>query len=152
MVELARTQRGGAVMAVLEEAVALHLRATTVVEQLHRRPELTGACRGVLRDLARLGPHTVPQLARRRDCSRQHVQVLVKRLVADGMAELVDNPDHRRSPLVRLTPSGKDTLETMWRREAELIDELPAALAIEELEAACRVLRQLRRLLEENES
>jgi len=152
MVELARTQRGGAVLAVLEEAVALHLRATTVVEQLHRRPELTGACRGVLRDLARLGPHTVPQLARRRDCSRQHVQVLVKRLVADGMAELVDNPDHRRSPLVRLTPSGKDTLETMWRREAELIDELPAALAIEELEAACRVLRQLRRLLEENES
>jgi len=152
MVEIARTQRGGAVLAVLEEAVALHLRAATVVEQLHRRPELTGACRGVLRDLARLGPHTVPQLARRRDCSRQHVQVLVKRLVADGMAELVDNPDHRRSPLVRLTPSGKDTLETMWRREAELIDELPAALAIEELEAACRVLRQLRRLLEENES
>ena len=152
MVELTRTQRGGAVMAVLEEAVALHLRATTVIEQLHGRPELTAACRGVLRDLVRLGPHTVPQLARRRDCSRQHVQVLVKRLVADGMAELVDNPDHRRSPLVRLTPAGKDTLEMMWRREADLIDELPAALAIEELEGACRVLRQLRRLLEENES
>lgn len=151
MVELTRTQRSGAVMAVLEEAVALHLRATTVIEQLHRRPELTVACRGVLRDLARLGPHTVPQLARRRDCSRQHVQILVKRLVADGMAELVDNPDHRRSPLVRLTPAGKDTLETMWRREADLIDELPAVLAIEELEGACRVLRQLRRLLEENE-
>ncbi len=152
MVELTRTQRGGAVMAVLEEAVALHLRATTVIEQLHRRPEPTGACRGVLRDLARLGPRTVPQLARRRDCSRQHVQVLVKRLVADRMAELVDNPDHRRSPLVRLTPAGKDTLETMWRREADLIDELPAVLAIEELEGACRVLRQLRSLLEENES
>jgi len=152
VVELTRTQRGGAVMAVLEEAVALHLRATAVIEQLHRRPELTGACRGVLRDLARLGPRTVPQLARRRDCSRQHVQVLVKRLVADGMAELVDNPDHRRSPMVRLTPAGKDTLETMWRREADLIDELPAVLAIEELEGARRVLRQLRRLLEENES
>jgi len=147
MPELARTRRGAAMMAVLEAAVALHLRANAVVEQLHRRPELTGACRGVLRDLAHLGPHTVPQLARRRDCSRQHVQVLVNRLVADGMAELVDNPDHRRSPLVRLTPRGKDTLETMWQREAELIDGLPAVLDIEELEGARRVLGELRRLL-----
>ena len=148
MLELARTGRGAAVMAVLEEAVALHLRANTVVERLHRRPELTSACRGVLRDLAHLGPHTVSQLARRRDCSRQHVQVLVNRLVADGLAELVENPDHRRSPLVRLTSQGKDTLETMWRREAELVDGLPAVLAVEELEGARRVLSELRRLLE----
>ena len=148
MLELARTRRGAAVMAVIEEAVALHLRAGTAVEQLHRRPELTSACRGVLRDLAHLGPHTVPQLGRRRDCSRQHVQVLVNRLVADGMAELVDNPDHRRSPLVRLTPRGKNTLETMWRREAELIDSLPAVLGMEELEGARRVLSELCRQLQ----
>ena len=135
-------------MAVIEEAAALHLRANAVVEQLHSRPELTHACRGVLRDLARLGPRTVPQLARRRECSRQHVQVLVNRLAADGLAELVLNPDHRRSPLVRLTPVGKDTLEAMWRREADVIDELPAALDVQELEGATRVLRELRRLLE----
>ena len=41
-------------MWLIEEAVALHLRANAVVEHLHRRPELTNACRGVLRDLARL--------------------------------------------------------------------------------------------------
>lgn len=148
MSTLPRTIRGAALMAVLEEAAALHLRANAVVEQLHGRPDLTNACRGVLRDLARLGPRTVPQLARRRECSRQHVQVLVNRLTADGMAELVPNPDHRRSPLVRLTPAGKDTLEAMWRREAEVIDELPPALDLEELEGATRVLRELRRLLE----
>lgn len=135
-------------MAVIEEAAALHLRARAVVEHLHSRPELTNACRGVLRDLARLGPRTVPQLARRRECSRQHVQVLVNRLAADGMAELVPNPDHRRSPLVRLTRVGKDTLEAMWRREADVIDELPSALDVEELECATRVMRELRRLLE----
>src|SRR5215831_6683621 len=120
MQPLPRTLRGAALMAVIEEAAALHLRAQAVVEQLHRRPELTDACRGVLRDLARLGPRTVPQLARGRDCSRQHVQVLVNRLVADGMAELIANPDHRRSSLVELTEGGRAALEAMWRREAEL--------------------------------
>jgi len=135
-------------MAVIEEAVALHLRAQAVVEQLHGRTELTSACRGVLRDLARLGPRTVPQLARRRECSRQHVQVLVNRLAAEGMAELVPNPDHRRSPLVRLTPSGKATLEAMWRREDDMISELPTALRVEEINGAARVLREMRELLE----
>jgi DNA-binding MarR family transcriptional regulator len=135
-------------MAVIEEAVALHLRANAAVEQLHQRPALTNACRGVLRDLARLGPRTVPQLARRRECSRQHVQVLVNRLVADGMAELIHNPDHRRSPLVSLTGAGRDALEAMRQREAELIDELPVESAIEDLQRAADVLRELRRLLE----
>src|SRR5262245_35804233 len=143
-----RTVHAAPVTAVIEEAAALHLRARAVAEQLHRRPELTDACRGVLRDLAQLGPRTVPQLARRRDCSRQHVQLLVNRLVADGMAELIDNPDHRRSRLVSLTGAGREALEAMWRREAELIEALPVALAAGQLQGAVDVLRELRRLLE----
>ena len=134
-------------MAVIEEAVALHLRANAVVERMHQRPELTSACRGVLRDLAQLGPRTVPHLARRRECSRQHVQVLVNRLVADGMAVLLPNPDHRRSPLVSLTEAGGEALAAMWRREAELIDELPITSAVEDLQRAAEVLRELRWLL-----
>lgn len=148
MLASTKTGHGAAALAVIEEAVALHLRARAVVERLHQRPELTDACRGVLHDLARLGPRTVPQLARRRECSRQHVQVLVNRLVADGMAVLVDNPDHRRSCLVSLTAKGKEALEIMWRREAELIDDLPVESAVEEIEGAANVLRELRWLLE----
>jgi DNA-binding MarR family transcriptional regulator len=143
-----RIVRAAAVTAVIEEAVALHLRARAVVEQVHLRPELTDACRGVLRDLARLGPRTVPQLARGRDCSRQHVQLLVNRLAADGMVELIDNPDHRRSHLVRLTEVGKGTLEAMWRREAQLIEDLPVELDVDQLDGAANVLREVRRLLE----
>jgi DNA-binding MarR family transcriptional regulator len=144
----AGTHGGAAAMAVIEEAVALHLRANAVIEQLHERPELTNACRGVLRDLVRLGPRSVPQLARRRECSRQHVQVLVNRLVADGMAELVPNPDHRRSPLVSLTGAGRDALEAMWRREAELVDQLPVEAIVGDLRRAAEVLGQLRSMLE----
>jgi DNA-binding MarR family transcriptional regulator len=139
----------GLVLAVIEEAVALHHQARSAVERLHRRPELTDACRGVLRDLARLGPRTVPQLARGRDCSRQHVQVLVSRLVADGMAELIANPDHRRSPLVTLTGDGRAALEAMWRREAELAEGLPLISPPADLERAVGVMRELRRALEQ---
>jgi len=141
--------RSGVVLAVIEEAVALHHQARSAVERLHRRPELTDACRGVLRDLARRGPRTVPQLARGRDCSRQHVQVLVNRLVADGMAEQIANPDHRRSSLVRLTEGGRAALEAMWRREAELAEELPLLSPRADLERAVGVMQELRRALEQ---
>jgi DNA-binding MarR family transcriptional regulator len=140
-------QRGSAVMLLMEEAVALHLRLRSVTDQLHSRSELTSVCRGVLRDLARLGPRTVPQLARRRHCSRQHLQALINRLLAAGMAELVTNPDHRRSRLVRLTDQGRDTIETMWRREAELVAALPIMSSEHEVETAVRVLQELRQLL-----
>jgi DNA-binding MarR family transcriptional regulator len=143
-----RAGRGAAVIEVIEEAAALHLRANAAVERLHQQPELTGACRGVLRDLERSGPRTVPQLARRRECSRQHVQILVNRLVAGGMAELLPNPDHRRSALVSLTPAGRDALTALWRREAELAAGLPVESSMADLRRAAELLRELRGLLE----
>jgi DNA-binding MarR family transcriptional regulator len=142
-------RRGAALMAVAEQAAALHLRLRAMAEDLHRRPELTGACRGVLQELVRNGaPRTVPQLARARSCTRQHVQALVNRLCADGLAELVDNPDHRRSRLVRLTPAGRDVIEGMWAREAALIERLPVRASAAELASAARVLEQVRHAVE----
>ena len=141
--------RSGAVMQLMEEAVALHLRLRAVTDRLHGRSELTTVCRGVLRDLARLGPRTVPQLARRRHCTRQHLQALINRLVADGMAELVTNPDHCRSRLVQLTDRGREAIEAMWTREAELTAALPITSSEDEVGTALRVLRELRELLPE---
>jgi hypothetical protein len=41
---------------------------------------MTAGKRGVLKGLDRLGPQTVPQMARARPVSRQHIQTLVNRL------------------------------------------------------------------------
>src|SRR5918996_3075817 len=49
-------------------------------------------------------PLTVPQIARRMGLTRQSVHATVKRLVGDGLVELLPNEDHQRSQLVRLTP------------------------------------------------
>ena len=69
-------------------------------------------------------------------------------MVADGMADLAENPDHRRSPLVSLTAAGREALRVMWQREAELLDELPVESAVGRIQNAADVLRELRRLLE----
>ena len=145
---MAGTEIAAATMAVFEEAVALHLRLQATSEELHGRTELTRACRGVLRDLARVGPRTVPQLARRRPLSRQTVQVQVNQLVSAGMAELLANPDHARSRLVRLTEAGRAAVVEMEAQEAGLVDALPPVASTEELERTAAVLRRLRQQLE----
>ena len=65
-----------------------------------------GGAFGFIRSLALLGPLTVPQIAQMRPTSRQRMQRLADELAAEGLVEFIDNPKHRRSKLVRLTPKG----------------------------------------------
>src|SRR5882762_10659598 len=65
-----------------------------------------GGAFGFMRSLALLGPLTVPQIAEMRPTSRQRMQRLADELAAQGLVEFIDNPKHRRSKLVQLTPKG----------------------------------------------
>lgn len=136
------------VLALLEEVVALYLVLRAVVARVHGQGPVTGAVRGLLRDLDRFGPQTVPQLARRRAVSRQDRQALVNRLRDQGLVELVENPAHRRSPLVRLTPRGKALVDEMTQREAELLEALGIHRPEADLRAAADVLRAIRERLQ----
>jgi len=66
-----------------------------------------GGAFGFMRSLALVGPLTVPQLAQMRPTSRQRMQRLANELAAERLVEFIDNPKHRRSRLVRLTPEGE---------------------------------------------
>jgi DNA-binding MarR family transcriptional regulator len=90
----------------------------------------------------------VPQIARRMGLTRQSVQASVNRLLAEGLAEAGGNPDHRRSPLIRLTERGRDKYDRLQRRQARWINELSAGLDISELATAARVLEELSRRLD----
>src|ERR671937_227396 len=65
-----------------------------------------GGAFGFMRSLALLGPLTVPQIAQMRPTSRQRMQRLADELAGDGLVEFIDNPQHRRSKLLRLTHKG----------------------------------------------
>lgn len=61
--------------------------------------------------LADTGRLTVPQIARRLSVSRQSVQRVANELTADGMATFEPNPDHKASPILALTTTGRQALK-----------------------------------------
>jgi DNA-binding MarR family transcriptional regulator len=133
-----------ALMHLVEDVVAVHIRLQVLTEELHDHSELSRACRGILRDLHQIGPRTVPQLARGRPVSRPNVLMLVNRLIAHGLAETLPNPDHKRSYLVRLTPRGASLFEEMERRERDALSQLKLDdLTLSEIQAASRTLQRL---------
>jgi DNA-binding MarR family transcriptional regulator len=88
-------------------------------------------------------PLTVPQIARRMGLSRQSVHASVERLVGDGMLELVANPEHLRSQLVRLTDAGRTTYAAVDRDRAAWVSELARGIPRADLETARAVLERL---------
>lgn len=93
-------------------------------------------------------PVTVPQIARRMGLTRQTVHATVKRLAAEGLAELMPNADHRRSPLVRLTDQGRRSYAAVDRRQIDWVNRLADGLNRADLESAARVMRDLAARLE----
>jgi DNA-binding MarR family transcriptional regulator len=88
-------------------------------------------------------PLTVPQIARRMGLTRQSVQALVNRLFRETLVATVENPDHRRSPLIRLTDLGRAKYEALDRRQITWVNELAAGLDAAALSAAADVLQEL---------
>lgn len=134
--------------AVIGETVALFHRLRAISEQVQGQGELSSGRWGVLRDLARAGPQTVPQMARSRPVSRQYIQTLVDGLAEQGLVECLPNPAHTRSPLVRLTTKGKTLLEDMNQRAAKVFKRLPTTIPEAELRRTALALRAVRELFE----
>lgn len=131
-----------------DETAALFHRLKMAVEQVHGQDEMTAGRRGVMRSLARHGPLTVPQLARQRPVSRQHIQAVVDGLLESGLVEAEANSAHKRSPLIVLTEAGRKLLERMAARERRLLAGIDWPVNERAVMAAARVLRQVRTQLE----
>lgn len=87
-------------------------------DAIHVEDEVSTGIRAVLKDLARLGPSTVPDLARMRPVSRQHMLRVVGTMRERGLVCEQDNPRHKRSSLFGLTDAGAALLERIEQREA----------------------------------
>lgn len=97
----------------------------------------------VLRLLKVNGAQTVPQIARYRYVPRQSVQKLANEMLADGVIELVNNPAHKRSKLLRLTSKGEAVFAEMSGRIAALSETLAAQGDADQLQNAVTVVRHL---------
>jgi len=110
------------------------------VTALHSESGITAGMRAVLESVIAKRPQTVPEMARVRPVSRQHIQGLVNALLADGLVETADNPAHRRSHLVRATDAGRAAYDRLRAREAAAFRKLPLGIAAAEMNLAARVL------------
>lgn len=145
-----KTEEAGAALAALvDETAALSHRLRAAAEATYGEGEASAGRRGVLSSLARLGPQTVPQLARARPVSRQHIQLLVNALLDDGLVALAANPAHRRSHLVRLTVKGARRAEQVAALDARLLGEVASGLSATGLRAAAQTLRAVRSAFED---
>jgi DNA-binding MarR family transcriptional regulator len=116
-------------------------------ERLHDDPELTAAHRAMLESLYREGPLTVPGLARGRSVSRQHIQVLINRLLELRLVETRSNAANKRSPFVALTEAGRKRFEAMRRREHRAFAATTLPVSARRLEDATETLAAVRRYL-----
>ena len=86
---------------------------------------------------------TIPVLANALGVTRQHVQTIANELLDKHLVKLLDNPEHKRSKLIALTPRGREIFNEIRRREAPVFTALEAALPADELRAANEALRRL---------
>lgn len=134
------------VAAVIDEIRLMWHRTVNAAEAIHSGSEVSVPMRAVLEYIGDHGPHTVSSTARARSVSRQHIQALVNDLLALGLVDRLDNPDHARAPLIELTAEGIQTIGTMRRRERELLGPSIAAveaLTPERLRDAAAVIRSI---------
>jgi DNA-binding MarR family transcriptional regulator len=144
-----RTPAGGAVSELIVELFRLNGRLLVAGDRLVASLGLTGARWQVLGAIALSPTHEpVARLARNMGLNRQGVQRIVGELVAEGFVELKDNPHHRSAKLVVMTPKGEKAYNAALRVQIPWVNALGDGLSQKSIEAAGRVLEELRHRLE----
>jgi DNA-binding MarR family transcriptional regulator len=106
---------------------------------------LTPHQRRLMMSLRKQRQCTVPQLARLNEVSRQFVQTVMNGLARQGLVAFRDNPAHKRSRLLALTPEGERRIRAIMVREGEVLQKVAAGLSPNSVREGVEVLRQARK-------
>jgi DNA-binding MarR family transcriptional regulator len=132
-----------AVAALLLEVAQCFFRIRALGQKTGLITSWGGGAFGFMRSLDILGPLTVPQIAEMRPTSRQRMQRLADELAAEGLVEFIDNPKHRRSKLVRLTPKGDARYRDLNSRFLSIASTMSVALAEADIRKTTEIVRSI---------
>lgn len=132
---------------VFAETVALFQRLRAVAPLMHAHDSLGQDECTVLQGLARDGSRTVADIGTDCDIPRNQAQKLAKALEKQGLVQMVDNPENKRTKLVELTDGGRELVRSLDRREVELLSSLPLAATPADLRSAATALAAVRQAL-----
>jgi DNA-binding MarR family transcriptional regulator len=113
---------------------------------------LSAADRAVMEFLYPDEKLSVPAIAARYQVSRQHVQVTVNRLLATGLVRSEQNPQHKRSPLLRLSERGRKTFAEIRENEQKLLQQIFKNLGTSDIETTRQTLGALLKRVEEEKN
>jgi len=99
--------------------------------------------RAVLEFLYRQQPQTVPQIAREKSVSRQHIQTVVNDLFELELIEAVENPAHKRSPLIQITSAGETLFKSIRKKEAILLKTMEKKFSQRDLTTTLSTLKSI---------
>ena len=102
---------------------------------------------GLLRSLDEKGPMTVAALARSRPVARQWIQRLANQLEKQGLIEFLDNPEHKRAKLMRITPAGTKLLRRIGAAFDNWANEMKKDFDERAMQSTFATLRKLRERL-----
>jgi len=105
--------------------------------------DLSAAERAVMEFLYPQHELSVPEIARRYDVSRQHVQVTVNALIAKGLLRSIENPKHKRSRLIRLSSLGRNSFDEIRKNETAIVEKLFGNVSDDALETTHETLQAL---------
>jgi DNA-binding MarR family transcriptional regulator len=143
----AHSEAGAAFTELVIEVFRINGAMVAVGDELTRDLGLTTARWQVLGAIGN-EPKTVAAAARQMGLTRQNVQRIADWLVESGIAEFVDNPNHRRAKLVALTKEGAALRQQLGRRQARWANASGAPFTADELRATTDILKRLKKALE----
>jgi len=102
-----------------------------------------GGAWGLMKSLEQRGPQTIPELARARPVTRQHIRQLAHSLMKHGWIESAPNPDHKRSFLLELTDAGASTMNAMDQQIESILSDWMQELSTVQLATTIDTLSAL---------
>ncbi len=128
---------------ILETRQLFHVLAQASSE-LNREAGITASMRAVMETLYPNAELTVPAIARRKNVTRQHIQQIVNELLRLGQAETRENPSHKRSQLIALSPTGVEQFKQVLTREKKVLQLLAQEFDADQIATASETLGSLR--------
>jgi len=138
--------------AVLEIRLCFNqLRATA--DKLQNDLGINASMSAVMEHLSESTGRTVPDIARSRSVSRQHIQMIVNKLSAAKLVTSRANPTDMRTSLISLSARGQSICDEVQRRQALELGRLSESLSADELQNFVATIKKLNNSLKgmENE-
>jgi DNA-binding MarR family transcriptional regulator len=142
----AESEGNAELLALIDEVLGAFFELRLAGQRLGLVTESGGGAWGLLKTAARK-PVGMAELARRRGVSRQYIQKIASGLIEQGYLELADNPAHRRSGLMTVTPAGRRALAQMDRRLDDALAPLGKQFSSRELRLATGTVAKLRSVI-----